>query len=413
MEKRITLDEAKAILKKHGQEHILYGVDKLNAGERVVLLRQISGIDWSLVEKVRQHSEQNIPIQELTPPDTVTVDDINNNKNTYKDRGMFLIRTGKVGAVMLAGGMGTRLGVDRPKGMVNIGINKQVYIFECLIKNLLNVTREARATVPLYIMTNVDNREATELFLKKHSYFGYPADQVFFFNQKSNVCVDTYGKLFFDRKGHLASSPNGNGGWFTSMMDAGLLPDLRKRGIEWLNVFSVDNVLQKILDPVFIGATVMGAYDSGAKAVKKQNAHENVGVFCKRNGKPSVVEYYELSEEAKTKRAENGELYFSYGVILNYLFRVDLLSKFGDSSFTFHIAKKKIPFLNNLGDTVTPKEPNGYKFETLAADMVGMMEKCLCFEVIRNLEFAPVKNATGEDSIESARILLKNSGVLL
>ena len=184
-------------------------------------------------------------------------------------------------------------------------------------------------------------------------------------------------------------------------------------GIEWLNVFAVDNVLQKIADPCFIGAVIATGSQSGAKVVSKAAPDEKVGVLCLEDGRPSIVEYYEMTEEMTTLRDESGRLAYNYGVILNYLFRVDSLEDSVGKTLPVHVVEKKIPYIDENGSYIKPEKPNGYKFETLVLDMVHMQDNCLSYEVVRNKEFAPIKNKTGVDSLESARELMKENGIEL
>ena len=314
---------------------------------------------------------------------------------------------------MLAGGQGTRLGFDKAKGMFNIGVNRTLYIFEQLIANLMDVTNEAGTWIPLYIMTSDKNDEQTRAFFEEHNYFGYNKDYVKFFVQEMVPAVDFEGNVLREAEDSLAMSPNGNGGWYKSLLRAGLDQDIRKRGVEWLNVFAVDNVLQRIADPVFVGATILSGRVCGSKVVRKVSPHERVGAMCLENGKPSIVEYYELTDEMAEARDEKGTLLYGFGVILNYLFRVDKLNEIAGSKLPLHIVEKKVPYLDESGQMQKPEEPNAYKFETLILDMVYMMDNCLAFEVEREKEFAPVKNATGTDSVESARELLKKNGIAM
>ena len=318
-----------------------------------------------------------------------------------------------MGAVLLAGGQGTRLGFDKPKGMFNIGETRELYIFECLMNNLMDVVNRSGAYIPLFIMTSDKNDKDTREFFAQHDYFGYDRDFVFFFIQDMAPSVDYNGKLLLEEKYKLSLSPNGNGGWFSSMVRAGLLDKITSMGVEWLNVFAVDNVLQKMADPVFIGATIQSGKPSGSKVVRKAFPEERVGVMCKENGKPSIVEYYELTEEMKNRKDANGEPAYNYGVILNYLLKVDSLVAILNEQLPVHIVEKKIPYLDKNGNKINPAEPNGYKFEELILDMIHLLDDCLVFEVLRNREFAPVKNKEGTDSIETARTLLKENGVEL
>ena len=196
-------------------------------------------------------------------------------------------------------------------------------------------------------------------------------------------------------------------------MRSGLGEVLKKESIEWINVFAVDNVLQKMCDPCFIGATAKKGVAAGAKVVKKANPDEKVGVMCLEDGKPSIVEYYELSEEMRNEKDANGDPAYNYGVILNYVFHVAELEEVNDNYLVCHIVEKKIPYIDEKGDLIKPEEPNGYKFETLILDMIHQIGSCLPYEVVREKEFAPIKNATGVDSVESARELCKQNGIEL
>ena len=215
------------------------------------------------------------------------------------------------------------------------------------------------------------------------------------------------GKIYMEEKYKLSTSPNGNGGWFSSLVKAGLTEKLAKMGVEWLNIFSVDNVLQKMADPVFVGATLQAGCVCGAKVVAKADPNERVGVLCLEDGKPSIVEYYEMTDEMIHSRTKEGRLSYNYGVILNYLFELETLKRIMNENMPMHVVEKKIPYIDEQASLVKPEEPNGYKFETLVLDMIRLMDNCLSFEVDRSKEFAPIKNRTGVDSLESARELMK------
>ena len=221
------------------------------------------------------------------------------------------------------------------------------------------------------------------------------------------------GKVILEEKGKISLSPNGNGGWFSSLLRSGLMEDVRRRGVEWFNVFAVDNVCQRIADPAFVGATVLSGCDCGAKAVSKAEPHERVGALCLENGHPSIIEYYELTEEMAQARNADGTLKYRYGVILNYLFALSRLEEIASEKIPVHVVRKKVPYLDESGALRKPETENGCKFETLVLDMIKLMQRCLPYEVRREYEFAPIKNKTGVDSVESARELLKKNGVEL
>ena len=211
----------------------------------------------------------------------------------------------------------------------------------------------------------------------------------------------------------LFRSPNGSGGWFLSMMKCGVADKLRKAGVEWLNVFAVDNVLQRIADPCFVGATIATGSASGAKVVAKNAPDERVGAMCLEDGRPSIVEYYDMTPELMEAKNEQGDPAYHFGVILNYLFQVKDLEEIEAKKLPLHIVEKQIPYLDEKGELVRPEKPNGYKFEQLVLDMIHEVDSCLPYEVVREKEFAPIKNQTGIDSVESARELCRKNGIEL
>ena len=355
------------------QKYIKAMMEKNTTEQNEKLTKRLEEIDFSVLE----HIERKETVNErgvFAPLDAVEVSEIEARGAEFKELGLKAIREGKVGAVLLAGGQGTRLGLDRPKGTLNIGVTKELYLFEQLLRNLMDVTDEAGGYVPLYIMTSNINNADTTAFFEEHDYFGYPKDYVKFFVQEMVPACDYEGRIYMESQTEVAMSPNGNGGWFSSMVNAGLLSDIKERGIEWINVFAVDNCLQRIADPMFVGATIAYGCESGAKVVRKAAPDERVGVLCTEDGKPSIAEYYEMTEEMATARKENGDLKYGFGVILNYLFSEKKLEQIADARMPIHVVEKKIPYMDVDGTFVKPEQPNGYKFETLVLDMVHMMD---------------------------------------
>ncbi|MBQ1684884.1 MAG: UTP--glucose-1-phosphate uridylyltransferase [Clostridia bacterium] len=399
----------KAKLEKYGQQHLLRYYDELTEDQKAALLAQIDDTDFSVVRVGKSDEVRGV----ITPIPCTELDEINARRDEYEAAGLEEIRAGKVGAVLLAGGMGTRLGSDGPKGVYNIGVTRDLYIFECLFRNLMDVTDKAGNPIHLFIMTSDKNHDATVSFLNEKNYFGYDGSFVHFFRQEMAPAADYNGKVYLEDKFRLSTSPNGNGGWYSSMAKGGMLDIVRESGIEWLNVFAVDNVLQRIADPVFIGATKLANCVVGAKVIKKAAPDERVGVICLEDGHPSVVEYYELTDEMMNAKTEDGKPAYNFGVILNYLFHVPELSAIVDAKMPLHVVEKKIPCLDADGNLFKPEKPNGYKYETLILDMIHLLDSCLVFEVERKREFAPIKNPTGIDSVESARELLRLNGVEL
>mgnify|MGYP005918327113 CR=1 FL=1 len=404
-------ENAYKLLEEKGQLHLLKYYDTLSEAEQAALLNQISEIDFSLIDMIGHNSSGSD--SDIAPVAALQMDSIAEKYDIYKNAGLEAIKAGDLALVLLAGGQGTRLGFSGPKGTFNVGVTKDMFIFQLLIEHTLDIVKMADTWIHFFIMTNEKNHDDTTSFFKEHDYFGYNPEYVHFFKQEMVPSVDFNGKIYLEEKGKVAMSPNGNGGWFSSLCKAGHLDKLTKYGIKYINVFSVDNVLQRIADPVFIGATIEKHCAVGSKVVRKAAPDEKVGVMCLEDGKPSIVEYYELTKEMMDAKNAKGDPAYNFGVILNYLFGVSDLERIVGKNLPLHIVEKKIPYIDENGNLVKPEKPNGYKFESLVLDMIHELDSCLPFEVVREKEFAPIKNATGVDSVESARELLKKNGVAI
>jgi len=404
--------DIKEKLNKYNQQQLLKFETQLNDEEKEKLYNQIESLDFSYLEELNNKDEKKN--DEITPIKAMTIDEINNSKDDFEAIGLEALKNQEIGLLLLAGGMGTRLGSDNPKGMFNIGKTKDVYIFQRLIEKALEVVEKCGKMIPFFIMTSEKNNDATVNFLKEHDYFGYDENYIRFFVQDMAPCCTFDGKILLEAKGRIATSPNGNGGWFNSLLNNPQAKAmLEEYNIKWLNVFAVDNVLQKVGDPVFIGATLSGNYQIGSKVIRKVDPYEKVGVMCNKNNHPSIVEYIDLTEDMAHATDDNGESLYNFGVILNYLFNVDTLHKIKDKKLPVHVVTKKVEYIDDNGELIKPTEPNAHKFEMLCVDMIEFADNCLPFEVLREKEFAPIKNKTGVDSVESAQALLEKNGYIL
>lgn len=406
----MTYQEAFEKLEKYGQTHVLQYYDELDEASRAALLAQVGETDFSVLRHI---ARRGAPQGEgkISPIAAMELEEVERRREEFTRIGLDAVRQGKVAAVLLAGGMGTRLGSEDPKCMYDIGLTHPVYIMQRLVENLMEVVRAAGVFVPFFIMTSDKNHDKTVAFMEKMDYFGYDRSRVWFFKQEMAPAADYSGKVYMEAKDRISTSPNGNGGWFLSMKRSGLLDTVHELGIEWLNTFAVDNVLQRIADPVFVGATIASGCACGAKTVRKAAPDEHVGVMCLKDGRPSIVEYYEMTPELMEAKNGNGDPAYNFGVIMNYIFREKDLERIVDEVLPVHIVEKKIPCLDADGNPVSPEEPNGYKFEQLVLDMVEELDTCLPVEVDRAREFAPIKNRTGIDSVESARALCIRNGI--
>lgn len=405
MSPSINLNFIKELLAQHGQEHLLKYANQLSYEELLKLTNQINEIDWSIFTDNAKSETSNSFIEPIHVPS-----DIKENEELYRTTGLKAIREGKLCLLLLAGGQGTRLGFDKPKGAFNMGITKDLFIFQLLMEHTMDIVRLAGNFIHMYIMTSDINYMDTVTFFKEHDFFGYNPEYIHFFVQELNPATDFSGRILMHSKSSLSLSPNGNGGWFSSMHRAGLLDEIFDSSLEWINVFAVDNVLQRIADPVFLGATIESGKMCGAKVVKKATPDEKVGAICLQDNKPHIIEYYELSDDMMYKKNENGDLAYGFGVILNYLFPISRLKETLNMKMPLHIVRKAIPYIDETGRYIEPTEPNGLKYETLALDLIHEMDDCLVFPVKREKEFAPVKNSSGVDSVDTARELLVKNG---
>lgn len=405
-------EEIKQKLENAGQTQLLAFYDTLSGSDKAALLKQIKNTDFYDPE-IFKNRETVSARGEITPIPAMTLREINENRPFLRKTGFDAIRRGELAAVLLAGGMGTRLGITGPKGAFDIGITRHVFIFQRLIENLMKNAEAANTWIHLFIMTSEKNDDATRAFFQEHDCFGYDPDHIHFFTQSMAPVIDDEGKFMLESASKLATSPNGNGGWFISMENAGygkLLDDL---GVKYLNVFGVDNVLQNIADPAFLGAVIQTGKACGSKVVRKSSPEEKVGVMCLEDGRPSVIEYIEETPEMREARTPSGDYAYNYGVILNYIFRVQGLREIENKKMPMHFAHKKVPYAGADGETIVPDAPNGWKMEYFILDMIHELPDCLPFEVERYQEFAPVKNRTGNDSVETARALCKKNGIEL
>ena len=342
-------------LKGLNQEHILKYYDALNDEEKATLYQQVMDVDWSFLDSINEKKNNDTSV--IEPIDALSIDSINKAYDSYRATGIKAIQDGKLCLLLLAGGQGTRLGHDKPKGCFNMGINRELSIFSLLMSHTLKVVKEADAWIHMYIMTSDINYNDTTSFFKEHDYFGYNPDYIHFFVQELNPATDFDGKVLMNSPCSMALSPNGNGGWFSSMNRAGLLKKIFNSSIEWINVFAVDNVLQGIADPVFLGATIEFGKMCGSKVVRKAFPEEKVGAICKENGKPHIIEYYELSEDMRYQTSEDGSLAYGFGVTLNYLFPISRLKETLDNKMPLHVVKKAVPYIGSVGLINFPSSP--------------------------------------------------------
>lgn len=407
------LEEAKAILKKHNQEHILNKYNDLSEQKQEELVKQILKIDFELIAHLynntkKENKENN---EEITPMDYLDKNKLYDDYKHYEGIGKQAISEGKLAAVTMAGGQGTRLGYDGPKGIYDIGLISHKSLFELLSDSLKEAGKKYGVTIPWFIMTSRENNEDTIEFFEKNRYFGHQKDKnLFFFQQDELPMVDTEGKILIGEDGLIKEAADGHGGIYESLLDSGMVDRMKEMGIEWVFIGGVDNCLVKMVDPILMGIAIDKEVTVACKSIVKANPHEKVGVFCKKNGKPGVIEYSEITEEMAEAVNEKGELLYGESHILCNLFRIDAVERMGKTPLPYHSAYKKAKYINTDGELIVPESPNAYKFEAFLFDAFGEVDDMAILRVKREEEFAPVKNSDeeGVDCPSTARKLYED-----
>lgn len=407
----MSYEKLRELLAPHGQEQLIKFWPDLTDSERQELTKEILKLDLSEVNEIFRRANETTKVilekldDDLKPIPQAhyeSVPSLTNEKiQEYESVGLKEISDGKVGVLLLAGGQATRLGFGHPKGMYNVGLPSKKTLFQIQAERIVRIQKMAAAKygkegkITWYIMTSEHTKAPTADFFKDHSYFGLNEDDIVFFEQGRLPCFDFEGKILLDEKHKLASAPDGNGGLYRALKSQGVLTDIARRGVEHLHAHSVDNILIKVADPVFIGYCKSKNADCAAKVVQKSAPSEAVGVVCRVNGHYKVVEYSELTNEAAERRNPDGRLTFSAGNICNHYFSSEFLSKICDfeTKLKAHIAKKKIPYVDDSGVRQKPTEPNGIKMEKFIFDVFEFAENFICLEVARDVEFSALKNA--------------------
>lgn len=405
------------------QQHVFDHWDALSIEQKATLLAQLESIEIeevakyvraAMIEKggLQKNGFYDLSVETKRNKIKPFSGKITNNsgkslKKQY-DLGMKVIGLNRVACVLLAGGQGTRLGFDGPKGVYDIGLPSKKSLFCLISERILKLTEIAsldgeRASIPLYIMTSPMNHQATISYFEANKFFGLPSEDVIFFSQGMLPCVNSDGLIIMESPYHCAMAPDGNGGIYLAMQKCGVLKHMKQRKVSHVHAFSVDNALVKPADPTFIGYCISEQADCGNKVIWKQDPHEKVGVIAERDGKPCVIEYSELGEEMaeQTKGVGRKKLLYGAANICNHYYSIHFLENtvFSNQGKLYHVADKKIPFWDALKKTtVTPTENNGMKLESFIFDVFPLSKKMAVLEVERDDEFAPVKNAPGAKS---------------
>lgn len=403
------IKETFALLEKYGQKHIIKLLNNLEGKEKEELIEQINKIDFHQIMELYENTKKDMAIKENKIENITYLDKAKlskEQKEEFDQLGEMAIKNREYAVVTMAGGQGTRLGHNGPKGTFKLDVyGKGKYLFEILAENLKEANKKYGVVIPWYIMTSKENHDETVAFLKKNNYFGYHRESVIIFTQSELPLIDTEGKLLINKENKIKEASDGNGGTYSSLRRSGCLADMKERGIQWIFIGGVDNVLLKMADVTLLGMAIKQGVQIASKSVVKANPHEKVGVFCKMNGRPKVIEYAELPKKMAEEIDNNGELKYGESHIMCNLYTIEAIEKVSKEHLMYHSAFKKNSYLDEKGREIVPEKENSYKFESFIFDAFEFFDDIAILRGKREDDFAPVKNKEGVDSPKTAKEL--------
>lgn len=397
--------------RQFGQEHVFRFADQLDDAARARLAEEVARIDFPLMQQLIEKWVLNKPGQEtfedIRPVPVIPKNGEGAHWEEAWEAGEEALRAGRVGLFLVAGGQGTRLGFEGPKGAYPIGPVTGKTLFQYHSEKIRACQRRYGCTLPWYIMVSGANEQATKDFFAQHDFFGLDRGNVMFLKQRMVPCVDDAGKFMLEEPGKLAKNPNGHGGCIPAMVENGVLDDARERGVDTLSYFQVDNWAIRLADPLFIGYHLLGQGEMSSKVHRKNTPREAVGVHCLCDGEYRIIEYTELKIYPQLLNTdENGELIHYAGNPAIHIMSVDFVQRIYDQfdAFPWHCAHKKIPFVDEEGNKVKPEKENGYKFETFVFDALrSIKHPPICLEIARDGQYTPIKQPEGDNSVVNAR----------
>ena len=396
----MTYEQAKMLLEKNGQEQVLRFWKKLSKAEQAALLAQIETIDFKELQRCASMLGADAPTAakkgKPTAPKVAELKGAALKKATAA--GEKELKAGHVGVLLVAGGQGSRLGYDGPKGAYPIGPVTGVSLFYFHARKVLALSVKYAVRVPFYIMTSMGNYDATVAHFEENDYFGLDPQDVIFFRQGMWPGMTGDGKIILDAPGHIFMSPDGHGGMISALKANGCFADMKKRGVKSLFFFQVDNPMVEVADPAFIGLHTLEKSEYSLKLTAKREPTEGLGMVVKRDGHFDMIEYTEMTDEMNNRRTKTGDLYFKFGSPAIHVFDRAFLERLASKDMPLHLAHKKIATVDEKGKVVKATEPNGYKFEKFIFDALPEAKGVTCFAFDRAEEFSPVKNAEGKDS---------------
>ena len=399
------IDKAREILEKNGQNHIKVETEEV--------AEQVMKIDFEQLKELYEHAmEQNIinDIENIEPVKAINPAKIDNAEvEEYIKLGENEVKSGKFAIAIMAGGQGTRLGHNGPKGTFKLVLNnEEKSLFEVIVDKLKDAQRKYNVTLNCYIMTSPENNDDTVAFFEDNKYFGYPKQNIIFFEQGELPLIDKNGKLIMEENGHIKLASDGNGGIFYSMAKNGIIDDMKKKNIEWVFIGSVDNLLVKYVDTLLLGLAIKRKVKIATRTIIKNSPYEKVGVLCKKNGRIKVIEYTEIPEEMRFELNEHGEMVYGESHIMCNLFSIEAIEKASTKELKYHVAVKKSNYIDENGKLIIPEKENCFKFEKFIFDSFSLFDDIAILRGVREEDFAPIKNKDGQDSPETAKKLYEN-----
>lgn len=397
-------------LDRHRQQHLLVGFEQLDRATQTEFLRQLDSLDFEQLSSLFQKKDE--PAAALPSAERIAalpVEAASDIGDSAKKKGEAALANGEVAVLLVAGGQGTRLGFDKPKGMYPVGTVSGVSLFQIHSEKVLALSRNYGKPVPFLIMTSTATHDDTVQFFQQHQFFGLDASQVHFFCQGTMPALDLKtGQLLLEQPGKLFLSPNGHGGTLTALADSGLLGQLKAEGVRHIFYQQVDNPLVYVADPAFLGRHIETESEASSKVVFKDRPEEKVGMLALVDGRCTIIEYSDMPAEMAAERDQSGELVYRAGNPAIHIFSVPFLERVtsGDSRLPFHLARKKVPYFDvESQENVIPTQENALKFELFIFDALPMADRWLAVSTPREEEFAPLKNASGNDSPETCKQL--------
>lgn len=399
------IEEARRILEENGQGHI-----KVKNEE---LADQILHIDFERLKTLDEeitHPCCTCNIEDISPVKAINPDKKDKKElEEYIKIGENVVKSGHFAIGIMAGGQGTRLGHNGPKGTFKLELNGETKsLFEIIVDKLKDAYEKYNVYLNCYIMTSPENNKETVAFFEKNNYFNYPKEYIKFFMQEDLPLLNKKGKLILGEDGLIKLASEGNGGIFYSMAKKGIIDDMKSNNIKWIFIGSVDNLLVKYVDTLLLGLAIKQNVNIATRTVIKNSPNERVGVLCKKNGKVKVIEYTEVPKEMRVATDEAGEFLYGESHIMCNLFSLEAIEKASTKELKYHVAVKKIKYIDENGKLVNPTEPNCYKFEKFVFDSFGLFDEIAILRGKREEDFAPIKNAEGQDSPETAQKLYEN-----